>query len=391
MYSMKILCVYVLSGNGHLVPARTVKIELEKLGHEVRLEQVLDIIDLKWLGKLNRIIWREMLRHSKIEEKIIGGADNSKAMTTLTSYCVKHKLKALEKYLKDFPADAIFATHPYGAAIFPEMIKALGLSIPVYYYATDVFFSPTAAITNDLRRFFISTTEGKENVIGRGEQEEKVLLCPFPLQQNIKESPVMSKEEARKKLGLDNVFTLQLNMGGEGLGSLGLLEALASKTYDLQILILGNIDKKMKKEVARVKSRASNSVKIITTGFVKNVNEYLFASDIIAGRLGINTILEAFYLKRPFLVTELVYSVKPAADYIEKYKVGWNCNRNIENQVNVIDKYGQLDPIQRKSELDLILSNFDSIPIKYDAKGLAEMLIEDIKDYKTLSNKKEEK
>ena len=344
MKTMKILCTYVLSGNGHLVPARTVKIELDKAGHETRLEQVFDILNMKWLGRLNRMIWREMLRHSSIEESIVGGADQSNAMSALVKFCVRFKTKTFKRYLEKFPADAIFATHPYGSTIFSAMVKNLGLNIPVYYYATDVFFSPSAAISNDLRRFFIPTEEGRNYIISKGEDPQKVRISPFPLQQNVKESPEMTKEEARAKLGLENIFTLQLNMGGEGLGSLSLLEALAVKEYDIQILIVGGIDNKLKKEVERVREKANRNIRIITTGFVKNVNEYLYASDIVAGRLGINTILEAFYLKRPFLVTELVYSVKPAADYIEKYHVGWNCNRNIGDQEKVIDMYATMTP-----------------------------------------------
>ena len=123
---MKILCLYVLSGNGHLVPARTMKIELEKLGHEVRLEQVFDVLKMQLVGKLNRIIWREMLRHSKTEEMIVGGADHSNAISFLTNFCLRHRMKTLKAYLDDFPCDAIFATHPYGSTILSEMIKAMG-------------------------------------------------------------------------------------------------------------------------------------------------------------------------------------------------------------------------------------------------------------------------
>ena len=374
---MKILCLYVLSGNGHLVPARTMKIELEKLGHEVRLEQVFDVLKMQLVGKLNRIIWREMLRHSKTEEMIVGGADHSNAISFLTNFCLRHRMKTLKAYLDDFPCDAIFATHPYGSTILSEMIKAMGLSIPVYYYATDVFFSPSSAISNNLRKLYIPTEEGKEWVISIGQDRDKSEICPFPLQQNVKESPRMSKNEARAKLGLDDVFTLQLNMGGEGLGSLALLDALAKKDYEIQILVLGSIDKKMQKKVESIKRTAGKNVRIIPTGFVKNVNEYLFASDIVAGRLGINTILEAFYLKRPFLVTELVYSVKPAAQYIEKYGVGWNCNQDVPSQVKVIDTYAK--DAEKLAKMD---DNFGKIPITYDAGLFAKQLVKDIEEYK---------
>ena len=133
----------------------------------------------------------------------------------------------------------------------------------------------------------------------------------------------------------------------------------------------------MQKKVESIKRTAGKNVRIIPTGFVKNVNEYLFASDIVAGRLGINTILEAFYLKRPFLVTELVYSVKPAAQYIEKYGVGWNCNQDVPSQVKVIDTYAK--DAEKLAKMD---DNFGKIPITYDAGLFAKQLVKDIEEYK---------
>ena len=71
-------------------------------------------------------------------------------------------------------------------------------------------------------------------------------------------------------------------------------------------------------------------------GFVKNVSEYLAASDIVAGRAGINTIVEAMYAHRPFLITDLVYTVIPSAEYVEKYHVGWNASEDTQKQLSII-------------------------------------------------------
>ena len=255
------------------------------------------------------------------------------------------------------------------------MLRDLGITnIPVYYFATDVFSAPVATISDDIRRFYISTEEGADRVKAMGQRPDSVEVCPFPLQKNVAESPRLTKKEARSKLRLDeSMFTIQLNLGGEGIGSIALLEGLYKEKLPVQIIVLGGISNKMRKRLERIGHHYSSSpVKLVVAGFVNNVNEYLAACDMIAGRAGINTIVEAMYAHRPFMVTELVYTVIPSAEYIEKYKVGWNCTDNTPKQLDIIRKY-----VSEGSSIDELDDNFNRIPIVYSADKLASDVADD--------------
>lgn len=374
---MKGTCIYVDGGMGHYVPAKTVKKELEEKGLKMDIQEFFSLLDIEWLGKINKYFWRTMLKNSKLENKISSYNDKSNGMVFAVKYGIKHCSSILISYIERMHPDFFFTTHPYAGTVISEILKAKNIDIPVYYFATDVFSAPIAAICNSLRRFYISTEEGREIVIKMGMMPEKVVLSPFPLQQRVQDAERLTKKKARKKLGIrEDVFTIQFNLGGEGVGSIEVLKALSKENLNLQILVVGGVDNEMEKRIEEIASTLPPNIKLICAGFIENVYDYLAASDIIVGRAGINTLVEAFYARRPFLITELVYTVMNSADYVEKYNVGWNCNRNPEKQINTI-----LRLINNPEELDEIDRNFDSIPIRFSASELADMLIKDVRDY----------
>lgn len=282
---------------------------------------------------------------------------------------------AEQAVLVEEPVDMIIGTHPYASTILAEMISDMGLDIPVFYYATDVFNVPVASIDNKLAGFFISTKEGRERAIEKGQRDDLVLLASFPLQKELLESVHLTKREAREKLGLDpDLFTIQLNLGGEGIGSIKVIEGLDKAGVKAQIIILGGLNKQTKKQLERVSKRTNPNLHVIVRGFVSNVSDYLFASDVIVGRAGINTIVESIFAKRPFLITELVYTVIPSADYIEKYGVGWNADDEPQKAVNILKDL--IDNPQKLSDIDL---NFKKVPITYGADDIANRILDIVK------------
>lgn len=372
---MKGLCVYVDGGKGHYVPAKAVMESLNEMGVETHLEEFFSYLDIKWIGKINKFYWRSMLRMPGLERKLSKHNDaDSNGMELAVNMARKLCTKKLLSRLDEFRPDFIFATHPYASTILPEMLYSAGINIPVYYFATDVFSAPVATICDKLRRFYIATEEGKERVLKMGQKPDTVVLSPFPLQKSVAEGEKLSKEEARHKLGLNpSLFTLQLNLGGEGIGSLSLLKNLLKADKPMQIVILGGMDKKGTAHINEIIRNAdAKNTKVSVPGFVSNVNEYLAASDIVAGRAGINTIVEAMYAHRPFLITELVYTVLPSAEYIVSHKVGWNTSDNPEEAADIV-----LDAYAHPEKLEEMESAFNSIPIEYSVEKLASMVVSD--------------
>lgn len=369
---MRFLCVYVDGGKGHYIPAKAVQEQLISMGHEAELVEFFELFNIKWIGKINKKLWRLMLRSPKIENRFSSHNDQNKDEMAFASSMVQRFLsKSFRKTISQKNPDLIFTTHPYPSRFISDVLAKLKINIPVTYYATDVFSAPVATVSNKLTKYYISTEEGLECVKAMGQNPETLELAPFPLQKSCAENTFTSKKEARKYLGLDeNMFTLQINYGGEGLGTTDLLKSLGSLERAIQVVILGGMNEQTKDNLRKICDTLPSNVHAHIIGFTDKVNAYAVASDLIAGRAGINTILEAFYLRRPFLITELVYTVKASADYICKYNVGWNAHLDPDRQFEVIK-----DCIGNPQVLKDMDSNFDSIPIEYGADKLAERLI----------------
>ena len=376
---MKGLCVYIKAGKGHYVPAKAVHEQLEKIGAESHLVDFFDYLDIHWMERINQAAWRIMLRIPFIEKYLFRYLDRS-------GWGIKLIIKLVDKFgsrklmdnIKEFRPDFIFATHPYPGTVLSTLLDKYGEDIPVYFYSTDVFSAPAVSICPYLRKFYIPTEEGAERVRKMGQDPETIEISPFPLQSSVADRPKLSKKEARKAIGIDeSKFTLQLNLGGEGLGSLHLLEDILKEDLPVQIVIIGGIKKEMRKKLdLMIKHFHGRHAKVFVRGFIDNVNEYLAASDVIAGRAGINTIVEAIYAHRPFLITELVYIVIHSAEYIEKYGIGWNASEDREKQISIIRDLAS-NP-EKLAEMD---RNFDKVPIEYSARHLAEMIKEDARLY----------
>ena len=376
---MKIICVYVDAGKGHYIPAKAVQEELAAQGHETELVECFDLLDARFFGRLNKKIWRFLLKVPPFERHFTKHHDQNTAEIHFGNRLMKLMRKRLfRRIMAEKKPDAFFTTHTYPANFLSELAAATGIKVPVFHYASDMFYVPRSSINNKIDYYYVATEEGVESARAAGQQEEGLRLCPFPLQLSCRKTEKLDKATARRRLGLkEDLFTLQVNFGGEGLGSTRLLENLGRIGVPMQVVVIGGMDAERRAHLEHIASKLPSDVEVHVAGFVDNVNEYVLASDIIAGRSGINTLVEAFYLHRPFLMTELVYTVVASAAYAERYHVGWNCDNDLEAQVRILSKYAHDTAL-----LDELDKNFDQIPISYDTTALARMVVDDIKAYK---------
>lgn len=377
---MNILCVYVGGGKGHYIPAKAVSDQLAQMGHNAVLIDFFELIKMNPIGKINVMLWRKLLQKPDLENKFSKHNDqNTKEIQWVSSVLQVIRKRRFKHIIKTYRPDMIFTTHPYADYFLADLAARFTPSIPVTYYATDVFFVPMSAVNNNLCSMYVATEEGCKSAADNGQRADSIKLCPFPLQASCKAGQKLTKAAARRRIGLkEDVFTLQLNLGGEGIGSLELLEGLKCIDSPMQVVVIGGIKEKIKSKIKQIKATLPAHINVFIPGFVHNVNDYALASDIIAGRSGINTLVECFYLHRPFMITELVYTVMASADYVEKYGVGWNLNKDIDKQLSLITMFAKNPTL-----LDELDKNFDAIPIIYDAAGLAKMVVDDTLSFKS--------
>lgn len=127
--------------------------------------------------------------------------------------------------------------------------------------------------------------------------------------------------EIREQLGLDSqLFTVLVVGGGEGMGPIHEIAlALANSGLPLQLAIIAGRNDNLKKKL----EAARWPVPVRVTGFVSNMPDWMYASNLVVSKAGPGTIMETLTAGRPILISGyLPGQEKGNVDFVEHTGVG---------------------------------------------------------------------
>ena len=369
-----VIC-YLDGGKGHYIPAKAIQESMLKAGHEVEIAELFLALDARFWYWITKSVWRFLLHHPKLEKVISGKHDNQEAWfkwVNLARYVYK---PTFERWFKKTNPEFIVVTHFLCGILLTPMVKACGRDIPVFYYSPDVFMSVKGGISNSFEKLYIASEEGLQQVVEQGMDPSRAALCSFPLQHKFLHIKNMDKATARTKLGLRDTFTVLLTLGGEGIGSTEFVEHAAKQKLDIQVLLVGKISTSTTLKYDLFRTRFPE-FDIHMIGFVENIHEYFIAADIVIGKQGANTLMEAIFMRRPCMISELLYTSEMSARYLQKYQIGWS-EDDPAKQVAIVKNCAENTDFHAQME-----KNFDAVPLKFGADEFADQIIQDVLIYK---------
>ncbi len=374
--NMKIALLYVDAGKGHITPAKALSDAFEDLGHATVVDNLLlKVCNSPVANWISKHYWRMQLHFPRLEKFVNSKSDSfTNAKRTRFLAIHSHAPKDFKRWYEDNKPDCIVVTHFLGANLIKPIVDHLGLNIPVFEYSADVFFTPNQAISGKLDKLYICTQLGKELTIEQGQPEETISICPFPLKKTMRDIKFLSKHEAREKLGLEDKFTILLNLGGEGIGTTDFLKEIQNRGFDWQVITVGTLSQSTAIHYKNFREKHPD-FSLHTPGFVDNIQDYIFASDVQTGKAGANSLMESLYLRRPFLVSNLLYAALPTREFMQRHKVGWT-EDSVKEQVSIFQAYDQ-----DKEEQEAMQQRFDKLPLSFDTLAFAAMIIEDAKTF----------
>ncbi|NTV24039.1 MAG: hypothetical protein HGA85_06755 [Nanoarchaeota archaeon] len=363
----KCLVVYVGTGEGFKAPAVAIAKELEAQGVECRTVDFLPGLGLDKADSLSKEIWRRLFwQHSSAFSLGFKVAESS-LFLNISKQVIYHLLrKQAIRQIREEKPDFIFSTFFVATSFYARLGKELG--IPVFGYNSEVLFCPPILVCNDVARFFVSSREGYEDMVKKGQEKELIRLTGFPLDSKFRKKYGSIALE-RKKLGLANKFTVLLVYGGEGYGPvLPLIDQMSEFRADIQLVIVCGRNQKMFDALNRNKPDH-----LVVKGFIDNLQDYIYCADIAAGKSGLNYTFESIFLRKPILVLRAMQNETYAAKMIVNKKIGW-WPKDTEEAMGIIRK-----AMRDRDYLKAYQDRLKNIPVMFSSTDIADSLLSEMK------------
>lgn len=220
--------------------------------------------------------------------KMTGKKSEPKAGKIIKSYD-RVSYTRLMRFVDRVDPDVVIATH----FLPPNVILAhKGKHLPVYTVVTDYDIHP-AWFNRGVAGYFVPTPEIKVQVERMGYPEDRVRVTGIPIH------PVFSQEHgsARRALKLRDDRPVVLFMsGGFGIGDMETaVERLAKIEKPFQLVVVCGKNESLRKKVSKHKGVQAH-------GFVKNVQDFMEASDLVITKAGGLTVSECLAKGAPMII-----------------------------------------------------------------------------------------
>ena len=196
----------------------------------------------------------------------------------------------------------IVANHGWLTTALTLAQRRFALDVPVLTFQTSTLDASALWADPQAERFMLGSPVAKEMLVRLGVNRDKIDVVGYPVKQSFIHAP--DKGRARETLGLKDLFTCLILLGGEGVGGqpTALIRALRNLDFPVQIVVIAGRNAALKR---MLDSLSASDPLLCPQGFVSNVADFVAASDVVIGKTGPATVFESLAVGRPVLAPRL--------------------------------------------------------------------------------------
>lgn len=218
----------------------------------------------------------------------------------------------LAKAIVSFKPDLVVCTHFLPADIVSMLLAKRRIKARHAVVVTD-FDAHGMWLTRNVDRYFVALPETKEHLIQLGVAASLITVSGIPIDPIFAEVGENSQAEAAqsppsietlKKLRvLDKTRpTLIVSAGGLGVGPVEeLIEALVKAKVQVNVIAMCGKNEELKERLEQTYA-GEQCLRLLTLGYVNNVQDYMKAADVIVGKPGGLTTAEALASGLAFVI-----------------------------------------------------------------------------------------
>ncbi len=212
--------------------------------------------------------------------------------------------RGLRRLLREQSVDLVVSVHPLLTTAPQRALHSFGSRSPFVVVVSDLFDAHPLWFDREAELYCVPTEKVYERARRFGFPPEKLRLVGLPVSPSFLEavpSCADGKQKWRAQLGLDPERTTALLVGGgEGMGPLyAIARAIARARLPLQLVVIAGRNKKLYQKLVATQWEIPLSIQ----RFVRNMPEWMRASDVIITKAGPGTISEALACGLPMLLS----------------------------------------------------------------------------------------
>ncbi len=234
-----------------------------------------------------------------------------------------------------FKPHIVICTHCLSCAISSTIKRAKKLDYLLIAVPTDFYLNPYWFYKN-VDVYFLPHDELRDEFIKRGISPEKIHVTGIPISLGFCESK--QKEKLKKKWKIeDNLFTVLVMGGGQGIGSIEeTISALSEVHFPLQVLAVAGINRNLKRRLKKISSQTYLPLKIL--GFVDGIDELMEISDLLISKSGGLTTAEALSKALPMgIINSIPGQERKNKELLLKKNLAFELNSK-ENIIDLVKK-----------------------------------------------------
>lgn len=220
--------------------------------------------------------------------------------------CQPFLRQGLRRLLERTRPDVIVSVHPLLNHVTLQVLRDLGMHIPFVTVVTDLVTIHCAWLAPGVDACVVPTEAAKQLALASGVSPRRIRMLGMPIDPKFATRPQDTREERRTRLGLDPSLPVVLLVGG-GEGAGGLAEAalaLGNEQMNAQLVVITGRNQNLRDELEA--RRHTFRMPLHLEGFVTNMPDFLWASDVVVTKAGPGTISEAMACELPIILTGAV-------------------------------------------------------------------------------------
>ncbi len=292
----------IAAGGGHVATARALAEALEA-GHEgrfdVRVSDVMAEFGFEALDARHKAGWLALLERPTLVRL---GQRATDAVPWLSRAAQNALLdgfaKEAARRLDELSPALVVANHGWLATALTRARYRYGMRSRLAIFATEPFDASALWAEPQAEAMIAPSAAARDDLVRLGVPADKVHVLGYPVREAFLRPP--PREAARASLQLGDEPTCLLSLGAEGVAgeALGIAQALAAR--GVRLLAVAGRNERLREAFEEL---ARDYPNVIPFGFTDRMPSLLAAADVVVGKAGPASTMEALAVGRPLIVT----------------------------------------------------------------------------------------